>query len=316
MCSGHVPKPAKIQLGSPEAYGYVKQSDGSYLPPGAVQDRVSDGVRRLKESVEAQCRALGEERVREMVAEGWTLCEWTTTEGNTVTLHAQLMPASEEKSHNCTDGDVCSVCGCQDSDECWFSGCPNCKCCVKHRVGPMTDEEFEEICLAVEQHGAYGQMLRVAAEARRARAALLAFERETADENDCSIHPKTILRIGCNACADALRAEVERLREHLGAANDNRARWHDAAISEKARAEGVALLNEGVAHLKECDAARIAAEARATTLERALRGLVELVAEAERLGWVGDDDVYLLPVVIELANASTEAAAVLGGTKK
>jgi hypothetical protein len=50
----------------------------------------------------------------------------------------------------------------------------------------------------------------------------------------------------------------------------------DALIAEARRArqseaEGVALLNEGVAHLKECDAARIAAEARVETLEEALR---------------------------------------------
>jgi hypothetical protein len=44
----------------------------------------------------------------------------------------------------------------------------------------------------------------------------------------------------CTTCREfvaALRAEVERLRVHLGAANDNRARWHDAAMTAKARAD-------------------------------------------------------------------------------
>lgn len=60
-------------------------------PAPAASGRMGEAILALRQKIEAQLKPLGEARVREMVAEGWTLCEWTTADGDTLTLHAQLV---------------------------------------------------------------------------------------------------------------------------------------------------------------------------------------------------------------------------------
>jgi hypothetical protein len=63
----------------------------------------------------------------------------------------------------------------------------------------------------------------------KAEAELLAFKRETANENTCVVHPKTILRIGCNACAEAAEAERDGLTKWGSAEQAAHLSWKASA---------------------------------------------------------------------------------------
>jgi hypothetical protein len=64
--------------------------------PPATQETIAAltiaAANSLRRQIEEQCRALGEEEIRRMVANGWGLVQWITDDGTTLTLHAQVRP--------------------------------------------------------------------------------------------------------------------------------------------------------------------------------------------------------------------------------
>jgi len=50
----------------------------------------------LRQKIEDYLLELGEERVHQMVAEGWSITKWSTMENGIITFYARLTPPDEK----------------------------------------------------------------------------------------------------------------------------------------------------------------------------------------------------------------------------
>jgi hypothetical protein len=73
------------------------QSGSARTKMSCIADVTIKAVNSLREQIEDQCRTIGEEEVRRMVADGWGLMQWITNDEETLTLHMQIRRITGEQ---------------------------------------------------------------------------------------------------------------------------------------------------------------------------------------------------------------------------